>query len=66
MFLLNFQKKGVSEVFRFSCVTMAEVDECIIFFFIQVQLLIHSIAQIFVIVFSNKQFLNRCLSSVFP
>lgn len=33
---------------------MAEVDECIIF--IQVQLLIHSIAQIFVIVFSNKQF----------
>lgn len=64
MFLLNFQKKGVSEVFRFSCVTMAEVDECIIF--IQVQLLIHSIAQIFVIVFSNKQFLNRCLSSAFP
>lgn len=34
MFLLNFQKKGVSEVFRFSCVTsMAEVDECIIFLY---------------------------------
>lgn len=67
MFLLNFQKKKRS--FRSLQVQLCDFNgwsRRMYYFFIQVQLLIHSIAQIFVIVFSNKQFLNRCLSSVFP